>query len=40
VSTIPSWLKTNASWWADNRISDDDFVKGLQYLVNAGIVQV
>ena len=37
---IPSWIKTNAAWWASGQISDDDFVKGIQYLVSSGIMKV
>jgi len=38
--TIPSWIKNNAEWWSQGLISDDDFVKGIQYLVEQGIMQV
>jgi len=37
---IPSWIKNNAEWWAQGLISDDDFVKGIQYLVEQGIMVV
>ena len=37
---IPSWIKNNAGWWADGQITDDDFVKGIQYLVGQGIIRV
>jgi len=37
---IPSWIKNNAEWWSQGLISDDDFVKGLQYLVEQGVIQV
>jgi len=37
---IPSWVKNNAGWWADGQITDDDFVKGIQYLVGLGIIRV
>jgi hypothetical protein len=37
---IPSWVKNNAGWWADGAITDDDFVKGIQYLVGQGIIEV
>jgi len=38
--TIPSWVKNNAKWWANGLISDDDFVKGIQYLVEQGIILI
>jgi len=37
---IPNWIKNNADWWAQGLISDDDFVKGIQYLVEQGIMVV
>jgi len=37
---IPEWIKNNADWWSQGLISDDDFVKGIQYLVERGIIQV
>jgi hypothetical protein len=37
---IPSWIKNNADWWAQGLISDDDFVKGIQFLVENGIMEV
>jgi len=37
---IPSWIKNNADWWSQRLISDDDFVKGIQYLVEQGIIRV
>jgi len=37
---IPSWIKNNADWWSQGLISDDDFVKGIRYLVQQGILIV
>lgn len=37
---IPFWIKNNAKWWANNKISDNDFVLGLQYLINNKIFQI
>jgi len=37
---IPNWIKNNAGWWADDLISDDDFVKGIEYLVENKIIRV
>ena len=37
---IPSWIKNNADWWAQGLITDDDFVKGIQYLVEQGIISI
>ena len=38
--TIPKWIQKNAGWWADGIISEKDFVNGLKYLVENGIIKV
>jgi len=37
---IPGWIKNNAKWWADGQISEDDFVGGIEWLVEQGIIKV
>jgi len=37
---IPPWVKNDAGWWASGQISDDEFVKGIQYLIQQGIIIV
>jgi len=37
---IPQWIKTNAGWWASNQIDNNDFVKGIEYLINAKILKI
>lgn len=37
---IPSWVKTNAGWWAEGTITESDFVQGIQFLVKEGIIVV
>jgi len=32
-SILPSWMKTFAVWWGQDKISDQDFVNTLQYLI-------
>ncbi len=36
---IPSWIKNNAGWWADDNISDSDFLHGIKFLVETNIIQ-
>jgi hypothetical protein len=38
TNQIPSWIKNNAGWWANEKISDDDFIQGMQFLVQKGIL--
>jgi len=37
---VPDWIKNNAGWWAKGLISEDDFVNGIKYLVEKGIIVV
>ena len=37
---IPTWVKNNAGWWAEGQIDDNSFVKGIEYLVKVGLIQV
>ena len=40
ISSIPEWVKNNAEWWIEGKISDTEFVLALQYLVKTGIITV
>jgi Raf kinase inhibitor-like YbhB/YbcL family protein len=37
---IPPWMKNNAKWWSEGQIGDNDFVKGIQYLIQSGIMKI
>jgi hypothetical protein len=37
---VPVWIKTNAKWWSDDTIDDKNFISGIEYLVNEGIIKV
>ena len=37
---IPKWIKNTADWWSKDLISDDDFLKGIEYLVGNGIISI
>ena len=37
---IPSWVKKNAGFWSSGQLNDDDFVKGIQYLISNHIIKV
>lgn len=39
-SEIPQWVKSNAGWWAEQMITDDDFTKGIQYLIETNLITV
>jgi len=40
VGKIPDWIKNNARWWSEGKITDDDFSKGIEYMVKVGIIKV
>jgi len=35
---IPDWVKNNAKWWATGSITDRDYAKGIQHLINENII--
>lgn len=37
---IPQWIKNNARWWSEGTISDNDFVQGIQYLIQQDIMKI
>ena len=39
-SAIPQWIKNNAGWWADDIISDEEFVLGIKYLIKNEILKI
>ena len=38
--TIPYWIKNNAGWWSDDKISDNDFISGIEYLIKNKIIKL
>jgi len=37
---IPSWIKNTAGWWANDQISETEFINSMEYLIDSGIIQV
>lgn len=37
---IPSWVRNTAKWWSEGQVGDSDFTKGIQYLIQQGIIHV
>ncbi len=37
---IPSWIKSNAEWWAAGQIDDDSFIQGIQYLIKEDVLKI
>ena len=40
ASSVPGWVKNNAGWWADGTIGDSDFITGIQYLIEEGVITI
>ena len=37
---IPDWVKNVAGWWANNEISEKEFLAGIEYLINNNIISI
>ncbi len=38
--SIPSWVKNNANYWSNGDIGDEDFIKGIQYMIEQKIISL
>jgi hypothetical protein len=38
--SMPDWLRNNAKWWSQGQISEDDFIQGVEFLIQNGILTV
>ena len=36
--TVPPWVKNTAGWWATDKIPDNEFLKGINFLVDNGLL--
>ena len=39
-NTIPYWIKNTAGWWSKNKVSNDEFILGIEYLINNKIINI
>ena len=37
---IPNWIKNVAGWWAIGDISENEFLTGIEYLINNNIINL
>jgi len=37
---VPEWIQSNAKWWSEGTIDDDDFIGGIQYLMQEKIINI
>lgn len=40
LGKIPPWIKSNAKWWSEDLISDEDFVNGIEFLIKVEIIRI
>ena len=40
AENVPDWVKNTAGWWAEDAISETEFVNAIEYLVKENIIQV
>lgn len=38
--TIPTWVKSIAGWWSEGKVSDNDFIQAMQFLISQKIINV
>jgi hypothetical protein len=37
---IPSWIKNNAGWWANDQITENEFLRAIEYLIKNDIIVI
>jgi len=37
---VPNWVKNTVGWWANNLITDNEFVNAIEFLIKEGIIQI
>ena len=37
---VPGWIKNTAGYWADNEISDVEFMNAIEYLIEQGTIKI
>ena len=37
---IPNWIKNVAGWWANNEITEKEFLAGIEYMINNNIISI
>ncbi|MGQ0796153.1 MAG: phosphate ABC transporter substrate-binding protein PstS [Nitrosopumilaceae archaeon] len=40
IYSIPAWIKNNAKWWSEDKIGDNDFVSGIQFMIKEKIMKI
>ncbi len=40
ANDVPDWIKNNAKWWVEGLITEGEYMRALQYLIDEGILQI
>lgn len=38
ISPVPPWIKSSAEWWSAGRISDTEFLEGIEFLLDTELI--
>ena len=38
--TVDDWVRTLAGWWAEGLVSDAEFLAGIEYLIEQGVITI
>ena len=36
--SLPHWIRNNAKWWSEGKISDKDFASGIEFMIQNEII--
>ena len=39
-ASVPEWIKNTAGWWADDKITETDFIRAIAYLIDNNIILI
>lgn len=39
-TSIPSWIKNTALWWSEGKVTDSEYLKSIQWLVDNNLIQL
>ncbi|MFZ8937785.1 MAG: hypothetical protein ACO2Y5_05995 [Nitrosopumilaceae archaeon] len=39
-TSVPDWVKNNALWWAEGKITEQEYLNAIQFLIEEGIITV
>ena len=37
---IPAWIKNTAGWWAKGDITENEFLRAIQYLIDSNVIKI